>query len=149
MASKHAILSASSAARWIACPPSARLNAVKPDAPSEYAIQGTEAHRLCEYKLRKALGEKVRDPTKNLSFYDSEMEECAEAYCQFVMEAVVQSRATSKDTLVLVEQRVDFSGFVPDGFVRRTRSSSRERPSASWTTSTVRASRSVPSAIRR
>ena len=116
MASKHAILSASSAARWIACPPSARLNAVKPDAPSEYAIQGTEAHRLCEYKLRKALGEKVRDPTKNLSFYDSEMEECAEAYCQFVMEAVVQSRATSKDTLVLVEQRVDFSGFVPDGF---------------------------------
>ena len=116
MASKHAILSASSAARWIACPPSARLNAVKPDAPSEYAIQGTEAHRLCEYKLRKALGEKVRDPTKNLSFYDSEMEECAEAYCQFVMEAVVQSRATSKDTLVLVEQRVDFSDFVPDGF---------------------------------
>ena len=116
MASKHAILSASSAARWIACPPSARLNTVKPDAPSEYAIQGTEAHRLCEYKLRKALGEKVRDPTKNLSFYDSEMEECAEAYCQFVMEAVVQSRATSKDTLVLVEQRVDFSGFVPDGF---------------------------------
>ena len=116
MASKHAVLSASSAARWIACPPSARLNAAKPDASSEYAIQGTEAHRLCEYKLRKALGEKVRDPTKNLSFYDSEMEECAEAYCQFVMEAVVQSRATSKDTLVLVEQRVDFSGFVPDGF---------------------------------
>lgn len=116
MVSKHAILSASSAARWITCPPSARLNAVKPDAPSEYAAQGTEAHRLCEYKLRKALGEKVRDPTKNLTFYDSEMEECAETYCQFVMEAVVQSRATSKDTLVLVEQRVDFSDFVPDGF---------------------------------
>ena len=116
MASKHAVLSASSAARWITCPPSARLNAEKLDASSEYAIQGTEAHRLCEYKLRKALGEKVRDPTKNLAFYDSEMEECAEAYCQFVMEAVVQSCATSKDTLVLVEQRVDFSGFVPDGF---------------------------------
>ena len=116
MARKHAVLSASSAARWIACPPSARLNAVKPDAPSEYAVQDTDAHRLCEYKLRKALGEKVRDPTKNLAFYDSEMEECAEAYCQFVMEAVVQSRATNKDTLVLVEQRVDFSGFVPDGF---------------------------------
>ena len=116
MANKHAVLSASSAARWIACPPSARLNAAKPDAPSEYAAQGTDAHTLCEYKLRKALGMKVRDPTKNLASYDTEMEECAEAYCQFVMELVGQFRAESKDTMVSVEQRVDFSGFVPDGF---------------------------------
>jgi len=116
LANKHAVLSASSAARWIACPPSARLNAAKPDAPSEYAAQGTDAHTLCEYKLRKALGTKVRDPTKNLASYDTEMEECAEAYCQFVMELVGQFRAESKDTMVSVEQRVDFSGFVPDGF---------------------------------
>ena len=116
MANKHAVLSASSAARWIACPPSARLNAEKSDAPSEYAAQGTDAHTLCEYKLRKALGTKVRDPTKNLVSYDTEMEECAEAYCQFVMELVGQFRAESKDTMVSVEQRVDFSGFVPDGF---------------------------------
>ena len=116
MANKHAVLSASSAARWIACPPSARLNAAKPDAPSEYAAQGTDAHTLCEYKLRKALGMKVRDPTKNLASYDTEMEECAEAYCQFVMELVGQFRAESKDTMVSVEQRVDFSAFVPDGF---------------------------------
>ena len=116
MANKHAVLSASSAARWIACPPSARLNAAKPDAPSEYAAQGTDAHTLCEYKLRKALGTKVRDPTKNLASYDTEMEECAEAYCQFVMELVGQFRAESKDTMVSVEQRVDFSAFVPDGF---------------------------------
>lgn len=116
MANKHAVLSASSAARWIACPPSARLNAEKSDAPSEYAAQGTDAHTLCEYKLRKALGMKVRDPTKNLASYDTEMEECAEAYCQFVMELVDQLRAESKDTMVSVEQRVDFSAFVPDGF---------------------------------
>jgi len=113
---KHAVLSASSAARWIACPPSARLNAEKSDTPSEYAAQGTDAHTLCEYKLRKALGERVRDPTKNLASYDSEMEECAEAYCQFVMELVSQFRAESKDTMVSVEQRVDFSAFVPEGF---------------------------------
>ena len=116
MANKHAVLSASSAARWIACPPSARLNAERSDAPSEYAAQGTDAHTLCEYKLRKALGTKVRDPTKNLASYDTEMEECAEAYCQFVMELVGQFRAESKDTMVSVEQRVDFSAFVPDGF---------------------------------
>ena len=115
MARKHAVLSASSSARWIACPPSARLNAEKSDAPSEYAAQGTDAHTLCEYKLRKALGERVRDPTKNLASYDTEMEECVEAYCQFVMELVGQFRDESKDTMVSVEQRVDFSAFVPDG----------------------------------
>ena len=116
MARKHAVLSASSAARWIACPPSARLNAEKSDTPSEYAIQGTDAHALCEYKLQKALGRKARDPTKHLASYDSEMEGCAEAYCQFVMELVGQFCAESKDTMVSVEQRVDFSEFVPDGF---------------------------------
>ena len=116
MARKHAVLSASSAARWIACPPSARLNAEKSDKPNEYAAQGTDAHTLCEYKLRKALGERVRDPIKNLASYDSEMEECAEAYCQFVMEQVGQFRAESKDTMVSVEQHVDFSAFVPEGF---------------------------------
>ena len=116
MARKHAVLSASSAARWIACPPSARLNAEQSDTPSEYAAQGTDAHTLCEYKLRKALGKRVRDPTKKLSSYDSEMEECAEFYAQFVMGLVAQFREESKDTMVSVEQRVDFSAFVPDGF---------------------------------
>ena len=116
MARKHAVLSASSAARWLACPPSARLNAEKSDTPSEYAAQGTDAHTLCKYKLCKALGERVRDPTKHLASYDTEMEECAEAYCQFVMEQVEQFRTESKDTMVSVEQRVDFSAFVPEGF---------------------------------
>ena len=116
MANKHAILSASSAGRWIACPPSARLNAAKADTPSEYAAQGTDAHALCEFKLRKALGERVRDPTKKLASYDREMEECAEDYAQFVMGLVSQFREESADTLVSVEQRVDFSEYVPEGF---------------------------------
>ena len=116
MAAKHAVLSASSAARWIACPPSAQLNAAKADAPSEYATQGTDAHALCEYKLRKALGEKVRDPSKKLATYDSEMEECAEAYSLFVMGLVSQFKEESKDTVVMIEQKVDFSQYVPDGF---------------------------------
>lgn len=116
MASKHAVLSTSSAARWLACPPSARLNAAKADAPSEYAAQGTDAHTLCEYKLRKALGEKVRNPSNKLSYLDCEMEDCAEAYSSFVMGLVGQFREESSDTVVMVEQRVDFSQYVPDGF---------------------------------
>ena len=110
MAKQHALLSASTAARWIACPPSARLSENIIDKPSEYAAQGTDAHSLCEYKLRKALGDKVRKP--KLSFYDSEMEDACESYALFVMGLVSQFNKP----LVLVEQRVDFSDFVPDGF---------------------------------
>lgn len=50
---KHALLSASSSHRWLACPPSARLCAAQEDKVSEYAKQGTDAHTLCEYKLKK------------------------------------------------------------------------------------------------
>ncbi len=52
----HAVLSASSSYRWLHCPPSARLCESYDDKGSDYAAEGTEAHALCEFKLRKALG---------------------------------------------------------------------------------------------
>ena len=52
----HAILSASARHRWLSCPPSARLCADKEDTASEYVLQGTDAHTLCEYKLKKEIG---------------------------------------------------------------------------------------------
>ena len=52
---KHALLSASSSHRWLNCPPSARLGEQYEDKGSSYAAEGTEAHTLCEYKLKKAL----------------------------------------------------------------------------------------------
>ena len=65
----HAILSASSSDRWLHCPPSAKLCETYEDKSSNYAAEGTDAHSLCEYKLRKALGMKATDPTKNLDWY--------------------------------------------------------------------------------
>lgn len=56
MPDTHAVLSPSSSARWLSCTPSARLCAEKEDKTSEYAIQGTSAHALAEYKLKKSLG---------------------------------------------------------------------------------------------
>lgn len=116
MPGKHALLSASSAHRWLLCPPSAKECAKLPDVSSEYARQGTDAHTLCEYKVKKALGMKVKNPTENLTFYNEEMEESASEYAQFVMESLTAAREHCKDPLVLVEQRLDFSRWVPGGF---------------------------------
>ena len=85
---KHAVLSASSAHRWLACPPSALACASVKDTASEYAQQGTDAHSLCEYKLLKSLGQKAEDPTENLTYFDEEMVGCADAYAEFVQEQV-------------------------------------------------------------
>lgn len=116
MPGKHALLSASSSHRWLACPPSARLTEGMPDKSSSFAEQGTDAHSLCEYKLHVALGEAAKDPTENLSFFDEEMAECSDMYVQFVMEQLAKAKEACRDPVVLVEQRLDFSKWVPQGF---------------------------------
>ena len=114
--SKHALLSASSSHRWLACPPSARLCAQYPDESSEYAKQGTDAHALCQYLVEKALGFETEDPTENLDYYDYEMQSCAESYRDYVMETLTATKEYCTDPVVLVEQRLDFSRFVKEGF---------------------------------
>lgn len=116
MPAKHSDLSASGSNRWLHCPPSAKECAKLPDVSSEYARQGTDAHTLCEYKVKKALGRKMKDPTEDLTFYNEEMEECASEYAQFIMESLSAAKEHCKDPLVLVEQRLDFSRWVPGGF---------------------------------
>lgn len=112
----HSMLSASSSARWIACPPSAKLNANSEDTGSDFAREGTCAHALCEYKVRKMLGEDVQNPTENLDFYDSEMEECSDEYASYIGECIAAAKQKCSDPIVLVEQRLDFSEYVPNGF---------------------------------
>ena len=104
---KHSLLSASASHRWLNCPPSARLCEEYEDKPSEYAQEGTDCHELCAYKVEKALGHRVKDPTENLTYYNSEMEDCAEWYCSFVMEQVAEAKKRCADPLVLGEQRLD------------------------------------------
>lgn len=112
----HAILSASSSHRWLECPPSALLCFQAKEGASEFAMQGTEAHSLCEYKLKTALGLKVKDPTKKLHYFDEEMADCSDMYAQYVMEQFMYAKKECKDPFILIEQRLDFSKWVPDGF---------------------------------
>lgn len=116
MPTQHATLSASSSNRWIHCPPSVRLSEGFENKSSPYAQQGTDAHTLCEYKLHQFLGDEGEDPRPTLEFYDEEMEKASSDYATFVMEEVAKARKTTADPIVIVEQKLDFSKFAPDGF---------------------------------
>ena len=113
---KHAFLSASASHRWINCPPSAKLCEGIKDESSPYAQEGTDCHELCAYLVEKALGREVTDPTENLTYYNAEMQNCAEEYCQFVMEQFEEAKSYCSDPQIMVEQRLDFSRFVEHGF---------------------------------
>ena len=116
MPDKHALLSASSSHRWLNCPPSARLCENYDDKGSDFAAEGTDAHTLCEYKLKKALGIPAKNPTDNLSWYSAEMEDCANGYAAFVTELVEDAKKSCPDPVVLIEQRLDYSKYVAEGF---------------------------------
>lgn len=108
----HAILSASASFRWLNCTPSAKLNAEIPDITTEYAKEGTDAHELAEYKVNQLLGIKADNPTENLDYYNQEMEDCTDSYAQYITEQMSQYSSP----VVMVEQRLDFSRYVPGGF---------------------------------
>ena len=113
-ARKHAVLSASSSHRWLSCTPSARLEQEFEDRETEAAAEGTAAHALCEHKLRRALKMQSRRP---VSQYDcEEMETCTDGYVQFVLETLAEAKRHCADPIVSIEQRLDFSCYVPEGF---------------------------------
>lgn len=117
----HAVLSASGASRWLACTPSARLEEQFPDSTSEYAKEGTLAHEVCELKVRKNLIEQM--PTriyntklkklKENELWQDEMDKFTDAYLEYIQELV---HSYSCSPAVMVEKKVDFSQYVPEGF---------------------------------
>ena len=117
----HAILSASGASRWMACTPSARLEEQFPDSTSEYAREGTLAHELCEFKIRKNLIEPMHTRTYNSKLkklkehelWQDEMDKHTDTYLEYIQGLVHSYSCTPA---VMVEKKVDFSSYVPDGF---------------------------------
>lgn len=123
MPGAHALLGPSGAARWMACTPSARLEEDFPEEETGYAAEGTLAHALAEQILRynngeitkKALSARV-SKIKADPLYSAEMQDYIEDYANQVWEAVNEAKAGCPDALVLFEQQLDFSEYVPDGF---------------------------------
>ncbi|MDO4301227.1 MAG: DUF2800 domain-containing protein [Clostridia bacterium] len=125
--SKHALLSASGADRWLNCPPSARLEEKFPESTSKEALEGTFAHTLAELTTRYWLGaiseldfENQKDVlTKNedgRKFYNSEMQEYINDYAKFISDKLKEARKNCTDAFVELEVKVNFSRWVPDGF---------------------------------
>ena len=105
----HALLSASSAHRWLACPSSAVASEAYPDEDTEFTLEGTIAHEVAEVVAR---GEYVfRWETEPELGVTREMIDCATGYRDYIQEQI-----RSDDAVVLLEQRVDFSHIVPKGF---------------------------------
>lgn len=142
----HAVLGASSAKRWLTCTPSARLGErLTSRFGSEsgpYAQEGTKAHALAEIKVRKAfyaadgmttavysrMSEEERDAYTGINAfrYDalraelgdipSDMEHATDAYCDVVTEKYLSAKDRDPSTRLLLEQRLDYSTWVPSGF---------------------------------
>lgn len=104
----HALLSASSSNRWLACPPSAVANEAYPNQDTSFTQEGTLAHEVAEIIASARLEERAIEYPANATH---EMIECAHEYVDYIEEQKKSNNAT-----VLLEQRVDFSAWVPDGF---------------------------------
>ena len=114
MPGKHAVLSASSSKQWIHCPPSARLQEPFPNDSSVFAEEGTWAHELCEYKVKKYLHERKKRPQSE--FYTEEIEQATDIYAEFVISIIEGMKRNGVEPLCFVEERLDFSNIVPEGF---------------------------------
>lgn len=116
----HAVLSASSSARWMHCTPSARAEERFPDPGSEFAREGTLAHAIAARKLKERLGLPVAGEMEEIAalerYYAPEMEEHTDSYADFVMQRLEEARHAARDARLCVETRLDFSDVVPEGF---------------------------------
>lgn len=120
MPGKHALLSASSAARWLACPPSAQLCAQYPEETSPFAEEGTFAHAVAECVLKHWLHpeqgagrmqELMCNPLWSESLYED-----VQVYTDLVRSKFEAARKRDPTAVIGIERKVRFDHYVPDGY---------------------------------
>lgn len=116
-------LTASGAHRWIACPPSVKLEQQFEATTSGYAEEGTLAHSVAELTARYYLGEldevsyeNKLEEFKQQPYFTEEMRECAVMYAKFITERLAAAKELCPDPVVILETRLDFSKYAPGGF---------------------------------
>lgn len=120
MPEKHALLSASSAARWLNCPPSARLCESLPDTKSRYAAEGTLAHKMCEVKLNAFVSVVSKRTTstrlnkiKKDELCSPEMDGYTDVYVDYIKKLALSFPSKAH---IAVERQVDYGNYAPEGF---------------------------------
>lgn len=115
----HALLSASGAKRWMTCPGSARLEEPYPNKSSVHAEEGTLAHEFSELELRKIMKlitvpeyKKTIKELRAHDLYTDDMEEHVDVYVTKVIEQLNKNEGSE----LVIEEKVDFSKYVPEGF---------------------------------
>lgn len=117
----HAVLSASSSHKWLKCTPSARLEEKFPNKTSDFMTEGTLAHEIAEFKVRAYFLEPITKTTytrrlnklKKAEHFDNEMIAHTDTYLEYIKGEAMK---TSSRPFIAVEQRIDFSKYVPEGF---------------------------------
>ena len=121
----HALLSPSSAHKWMVCTPSAKFEARYPDKESVYEAEGTKAHALCACLLILAsramtlyVAEKIIDYrlSKLDESFDEEMKEAARGYAMFVLTDYFERKEKVGEARLEVEVLLDLGEFIPEGF---------------------------------
>lgn len=108
----HALLSASSSSRWLKCPPSAVAASLYPNQDTPFTREGTLAHEVAELVASSRLeGREFLFQSPWREDVTPEMIRHAEEYADYIQEQI-----KSPDATVLLEQRLDFSPWVPEGF---------------------------------
>lgn len=120
-ANGHALLSASSAHRWLECPPSVMMTADLPDTAGTAAAEGTLAHSIVEERLDSIIEngkwpKKAGAKLRMQELYRPVMEEHADTFVDYVMALYDDACLNTPDAMLMSEQRLDFSRWVPDGF---------------------------------
>lgn len=112
----HALLAPSSSSRWLACTPSARLEAKFPSTDTLATIEGTRAHKWAEWYLCRTQGLSGEPIAAELFDGDSDMTHYAEGYAEFVGGLVAVAKAKTPDAEVLTEVPLDLTAYVPEGY---------------------------------
>lgn len=122
----HAILSPSSAKRWIHCTPSALLAEAAGSKTSVYAEEGTLAHEIAEYALTQYLNVlydpitdeelPIEDEHLKNPLFSIDMANYIRDYCEFVISEVYEMDRVDGMCKMFLERRVDITDYAPDSF---------------------------------
>lgn len=119
----HAVLSASGAHRWLVCTPSARLEDTLPDKTSKYSEEGTFAHAVAALELALWLElVSVSDSVKRFKEFGKsewntkENQDAISRYVWACKTKIAAARKQNADAFICIEQRLDYSHLVPEGF---------------------------------